>query len=77
MLRRTIFVLAASAVVGIASLATVSTDALAAKKKAVAPVAAAATAPAPLVLTSNGPVAQGIPKCFDIIVNYNSGPPCY
>lgn len=74
MSRRTIFVLAASAVVGIASLTTVSTDALAAKKKAAAPAVAAATAPAPVV--SNGPVAQGIPKCFDSAIQYPV-PPCY
>jgi len=76
MSRRTIFVLAASAVVGIASLATVSTDALAARKKAAAPAVAATTARAPAPVVSNGPVAQGIPKCFDSAILYPT-PPCY
>ena len=82
MSRRTIIMLAASAVVGIASVALVSGDALAAKKKASHPAAAAAVvAPAPVYAATGidnnyGPVATQIPKCFDSVILYPA-PPCY
>ena len=82
MSRRTIVVLAASAIIGIASLATVSTGALAAKKAVhhrAAP-AAVVVAPAPVavgVIDNNyGPVATRVPKCFDSPILYPY-PPCY
>jgi hypothetical protein len=81
MSRRTIVLLAASAIVGIASIATASTDALAAKKAAKSPAAAAAVITAPVVAASGidnnyGPVADRIPKCFDSVILYPY-PPCY
>jgi len=82
MSRRTTILLAASVVVCIASIATASTDALAAKKKAVtaAPVTAV-VAPAPVYAATGidnhyGPVATRIPRCFDSVINYPV-PPCY
>ena len=81
MSRRAILLLAASVVAGVASTAAVSTDAFA--KKAVhhrAPVVVAtvAPAPAPVILIDNnyGPVAFGIPRCFDSVIHYPT-PPCY
>jgi len=71
--------LTASAIIGIASLVTVSTDALAAKKAVhhhAAPAAPAAAAPVALIDNNYGPVAAGIPKCFDSVIRYPS-PPCY
>ena len=82
MSRRTIVLLAATAIVGIASVVTASTDALAAKKAVrhrAAPVAAAVAAPvvAPAVIDNNyGPVATRIPSCFDSVIRYPY-PPCY
>lgn len=81
MSRRTIVLLAASAIIGIASIATASTDALAAKKAVRHRAAAAAVVTAPVVAASGidnnyGPVADGIPKCFDSAVRYPY-PPCY
>jgi hypothetical protein len=81
MSRRTIIMLAATAVVGIASVALVSSDALAAKKKASHPAAAAVVAPAPVYAATGidnnyGPVATRIPKCFDSVILYPA-PPCY
>ena len=72
--------LAASAVVGIVSVALVSTDALAAKKKA-SPAAVAVVAPAPVYAATGidnnyGPVATRIPKCFNSVILYPV-PPCY
>ncbi len=80
MSRRTTIMLAASAVAGIASVALVSTDALAAKKKASHP-AVAVVAPAPVYAATGidnhyGPVAAQIPKCFDSVILYPV-PPCY
>jgi hypothetical protein len=82
MSRRTIILLAVSAIVGIASVATASTDAFAAKKAAhhrAAP-AAVVVAPAPVaagVIDNNyGPVADRIPRCFDSVILYPY-PPCY
>jgi len=83
MSRRTIVLLAASAMIGIASVATASTAALAAKKAVhhrAAP-AAAVVAPAPVVAASGidnnyGPVATRIPRCFDSVIPYPY-PPCY
>ncbi len=81
MSRRAIILLAASVIVGVASTATVSTDAFA--KKAVrhrAAVAVVAPAPAPVpvaILDNNyGPVATRIPSCFDSPILYPY-PPCY
>jgi len=81
MSRRTIIMLAASAVAGIASIALVSTDALAAKKKASPPAAVAVVAPAPVYAATGidnhyGPIASQIPKCFDSVILYPV-PPCY
>lgn len=81
MSRRTIFLLAATAIVGIASVATASTDALAAKKAVrhrAAPVAVAAPVVAPAAVIDNnyGPVATRIPSCFDSAILYPY-PPCY
>jgi hypothetical protein len=80
MSRRTIILLAASAIVGIASIATASTDALAAKKAVRAAPAAAVVATAPVaagVIDNNyGPVADRIPRCFDSVILYPY-PPCY
>lgn len=83
MSRRTIILLAATAIAGIASVATASTDALAAKKAVrhrAAPVAAAVAAPvvAPAAVIDNnyGPVATRIPSCFDSVILYPY-PPCY
>jgi hypothetical protein len=68
--------LTASAIIGIASLVTVSTDALAAKKAVHHHAAPAAPAPVALIDNNYGPVAAGIPKCFDSVIHYPS-PPCY
>jgi hypothetical protein len=80
MSRRTIISLAASLIVGIASVATASTDAFAAKKAVRAAPAAAVVAPAPVgagVIDNNyGPVADRIPRCFDSVIHYPY-PPCY
>jgi hypothetical protein len=81
MSRRTVGLFAVSAIVGIASVAIVSTDALAAKKKAVRAVpAAAAVATAPVaagvIYNNYGPVADRIPRCFDSVILYPY-PPCY
>jgi hypothetical protein len=79
MSRRTIVLLAVSAIFGIASVATASTDALAAKKKVRHHAAAAVVvAPAAAVVIDNnyGPVADRIPRCFDSAVLYPY-PPCY
>jgi hypothetical protein len=79
MSRQTIVLLTASVIVGTASLATASTGALAAKKAvhhrapAAAPVAAA---PVAMIDNNYGPVADGIPKCFDSVIFYPV-PPCY
>ncbi len=78
MSRRTVVLLAASVIVGVASTAAVSTDAFA--KKAVRhPVAVvAAPPPAPVVFIDNnyGPVGTRIPRCFDSVILYPV-PPCY
>lgn len=76
---RATLLLVASAIAGVASTAAVSTDAFA--KKAVrhpAPVVVVAPAPVPVVLIDNnyGPVAFGIPRCFDSVIHYPT-PPCY
>ncbi len=81
MSRRTIIMLAASAVVGIASVALVSADALAADKKIRQPAAVAVVTPAPVYAATGidnnyGPVATRIPKCFDSVILYPV-PPCY
>jgi len=78
---RTIALLAASAIFGIASVAGTSTDALAAKKVAHHRAAhvAVVVAPAPVavgVIDNNGPIADRIPRCFDSVVLYPY-PPCY
>jgi hypothetical protein len=78
MSRRTIILLAVSAIVGVASVATASTEAFAAKK--VARAAPAAVAPAPVAAgfidNNYGPVADRIPRCFDSVILYPY-PPCY
>ena len=71
-MRRTIIPVAASFIIGIAFVATASTDALAAKK--VAHVRAAA---APVVVVDYvGPPADRVPKCINSVIFYPS-PPCY
>ena len=78
MSRRATVLFAATIIVGVASAATVSTDAFAAKKAvhhraaAVAPAAVAA----PVAVDNYGPVADRIPKCFDSVILYPY-PPCY
>ena len=81
MSRRAIVLLAASVIVGVASTATVSTDAFAKKAvrhRAAVAVAAPAPAPAPVAILDNdyGPVATRIPRCFDFVIPYPY-PPCY
>ena len=76
MSRQTMISLAVSIVVGTLSVATVSTDALAAKKSAHHRAVAAPPAAAPAVITTNGPVADRIPRCFDLPILYPY-PPCY
>jgi hypothetical protein len=80
MSHRTIISLAVSVIVGIASLATVSTDAFAHKKgahhRAAAIPTAAPPAAVPVVVTTNGPVADRIPRCIDSVIFYPY-PPCY
>ena len=68
---RTTLSVAASVIVGVALVATVSTDALA--KKAHVRVAAA---PPVIVLDYVGPPADRIPKCINSVIFYPS-PPCY
>jgi hypothetical protein len=77
MSRRTLILLAASVIVGSASVATVSTDAFASRKGAqhrVATVPPAAIAVG--IVTNPGPVADRVPRCFDSVVLYPY-PPCY
>ena len=74
MSHRTIISLAASAIIAIASVAAVSTDAFA-HRKGVHHRAATAS-PAAAVAIDNGPVADRIPRCFDSAVYYPL-PPCY
>ena len=82
MSRRAIILLAASVIVGVASTATVSTDAFAKKAvrhhRAAVAVVAPAPAPAPVAILDNnyGPVATRIPSCFDSPILYPY-PPCY
>ena len=81
MSRRATLLLAASVVAGVASTAAVSTDAFAKKAHrhpAPVVVATVAPAPAPVLLIDNnyGPVAFGIPRCFDSPILYPA-PPCY
>lgn len=80
MSRRTIVLLTASVIIGIASIATASTDALAAKKAAHRQAAHAAVVAPPAavgVIDNNyGPVAERIPRCIDSVIFYPS-PPCY
>jgi hypothetical protein len=78
---RTTVLLTASAIVGIASIVTASTDALAAKKvhhRAAHAVAAAPPAPVAAAVIDNnyGPVAERIPRCIDSVIFYPV-PPCY
>ena len=77
MSRRTIVSLAASVIVGVAFVATVSSDALA-KKAVRRPVAAVAVAPVAVAIIGNnyGPVADRVPRCFDSAIWYPT-PPCY
>jgi hypothetical protein len=77
MSRRTIILLAASIIVGTASVATVSTDAFAHQKRVhhrVAAVPAAAVVVG--VAIDNGPPADRVPRCFDSPIYYPY-PPCY
>jgi nitrous oxide reductase len=82
MSRRTIVMLTASAIVGIAAIATASTDALAAKKavhhRAAHAAVAAPPAAVPVGVIDNnyGPVADRIPRCIDSVIFYPV-PPCY
>jgi hypothetical protein len=71
-MRRTIIPVAASVIIGLAFVATASTNALAAKK-----VAHVRAAPVPAVVVDYvGPPADRVPKCFNSAVLYPS-PPCY
>ena len=79
MLRRVILLLAVSVIAGVTSTAAVSADAVA--RKAVRhPVAVAVIppAPVPVVFIDNnyGPIASGIPRCFNSPILYPT-PPCY
>ncbi|WP_425115309.1 hypothetical protein [Bradyrhizobium sp.] len=80
MSRRTIVSVAATVIVGIACMATVSTDAFAAKKTAaraaVQPTAAPPVVAPVAVAVGNGAIAEGIPRCFDSVLLYPY-PPCY
>jgi hypothetical protein len=80
MSRRAVILLAASVIVGVASTATVSTDAFAHKKAIHHPVAVVAVPPpvVPVFFIDNnyGPIAERIPKCFDSPIYYPL-PPCY
>jgi hypothetical protein len=78
MSRRAIVLLAASVIVGVASAATVSTDAFAHRKGVHHRVAVMAPAPVAVAIIDNnyGPVADRIPKCFDSAILYPI-PPCY
>lgn len=80
MSRRTAILLAASVIAGVASTATLSTDAFAHRKAVRHPVAAVAVPPAPVVVgvidNNYGPVADRIPRCFDSPILYPY-PPCY
>lgn len=81
MSRRAIILLAASVIVGVASTATVATDAFAKKAvrhRAAIAVVAAPPAPVPVAVIDNnyGPVATRIPSCFDSVIPYPY-PPCY
>ena len=79
MSRRTIVSVAATVIVGMA-MATVSTDAFAAKKTAaraaVQPTAAPPVVAPVAVAVGNGAIAEGIPRCFDSVLLYPY-PPCY
>jgi hypothetical protein len=66
--------LAASAIIGIAFLATAPTDAFAHKKGV--HHRAAIAAPVAVVAVDNGPPADHIPRCFDSAIYYPL-PPCY
>ena len=79
MSRRTVILLAASVIAGVASTATLSTDAFAHRKAVRHPVAVVAVPPAPVVvgvIDNYGPVADRIPRCFDSLILYPY-PPCY
>jgi hypothetical protein len=74
MSRRTLVLLAASVIAGVALTAGVSTDASAARKHARA--VAIAPAAAVVVVTDSGPPADRVPRCFDSPILYPV-PPCY
>jgi hypothetical protein len=76
MSRRTIISLAASVIVAVASIAMVSTDAFAHKKSVHHRAAAVPPVAAPVVVTTDGPVADRIPRCIDSVIFYPY-PPCY
>ena len=79
MSRQTFVMLTASVIVGVASLATASTGALAGKKAIHHRTATAAPAiAAPVIFIDNnyGPVADRIPRCIDSVILYPY-PPCY
>jgi hypothetical protein len=73
MSRRTLVLLAASVIAGVALTASVSTDASAARKHA---RAAAVPAAAVVVVPDSGPPADRVPRCFDSPILYPV-PPCY
>lgn len=78
MSRRAILLLAATIIAGVASSATVSTDAFARKAVRYPVAVVAVPPPAPVVFIDNnyGPVATRIPRCFDSPILYPY-PPCY
>lgn len=70
---RTIIFLAASLIFGTASIATISTEALAHRK---IHSKRAATVLVGVIVTDTGPAADRVPKCFDSVIRYPY-PPCY
>jgi len=73
MAHRSLVLLASSAIIAIASVAALPSDAFA--KKAAAR-AAQATAPGPVVVPDSNIPADRVPRCFDSPIRYPS-PPCY
>ncbi|MFY9956008.1 hypothetical protein [Bradyrhizobium sp.] len=76
MSRRTIISLGVSVIVAAASITMVSTDAFAHKKAVHHRAAAVPPAAVPVIVTTSGPVADGIPRCIDSVLFYPY-PPCY
>jgi len=73
MAHRSLVLLASSAIIAIASVAALPSDAFA--KKAAARTAQTA-APGPVVVPDSNIPADRVPRCFDSPIRYPS-PPCY